>query len=287
MRLIIRQLLYPAPSLRGATIRKSGEWKFIPAHQVDLEDGTLPSGIIELVDEDFWAKYDDLRWAFFREAAYIIQNERSLECPSNLLGQVIPLTNLPKLPEDINAFYVPSLADPPSSTGEGGKNVEGGKVNKKAKGKGKGKGKDKDGDLDSTPDWMAYYDDDASSDEETSSSGTVKAGTKRARPGAGAGAGKTKRTSQLSILAGIHSIPSHQAVYTTLWETIFSHVKLDASWTRKILVGLHGSKGILGHMKPERRVRVADWLGSLIDGGGANAMLAMNGLYILMTQYNL
>ena len=30
-------------------------------------------------------------------------------------------------------------------------------------------------------------------------------------------------------------------------------------------------------MKSERRVRVADWLGSLVDQGGPKAMLAMNG----------
>jgi U3 small nucleolar RNA-associated protein 19 len=66
-----------------------------------------------------------------------------------------------------------------------------------------------------------------------------------------------------------------------------SRVKLDDTWIRKVLVGLHGDKGILGNMKSERRVRLTDWLGTLVDGGGANAMLAMNGLYVLMTQYNL
>lgn len=32
---------------------------------------------------------------------------------------------------------------------------------------------------------------------------------------------------------------------------------------------------------------MADWLGGLVDRGGANALLAMNGLFILMTQFNL
>jgi U3 small nucleolar RNA-associated protein 19 len=284
MRLIVRQLLFPSASLRGAELsKKSGTWKIVADNQIDLEEGVLPEVMIELVDQEFWAKYDDLRWAFFREASYIIQNEaRSLPHPSNLLSQFIPLTNLPKLPEDINAFYIPSLADAPSTSSNSSKKPKKNSTaeGKRVKGKGKGKGKGKEGDLDSTPDWMAYYDSDSGSEDDASANGLAKAGTKRSRT-------RSSRTSHMSILAGIHSIPSHQAVYTQLWETVFSHVPLDVSWTRKILVGLHGTKGILGHMKPERRVRVADWLGSLIDGGGANAMLAMNGLYILMTQYNL
>ena len=36
--------------------------------QVEEEEGVLPSDVIELVDEEFWAKYDDIRWAFFKES---------------------------------------------------------------------------------------------------------------------------------------------------------------------------------------------------------------------------
>lgn len=125
--------------------------------------------------------------------------------------------------------------------------------------------------MDALPDWMAYYE---SSEEEED----VKTGKKRSASG---------RSAQLSVHASIHSVVSHQNMYTGLWEAVLGGVALDEGWTRKILVGLHGSRGILGHMKPERRVRVADWLGSLVDRGGAEAMLAMNGLFVLMTQYNL
>lgn len=131
-----------------------------------------------------------------------------------------------------------------------------------------------DEDVDKLPDWMATFDSDSSSSDTTNV--TEKAGK---RPRA--------RTNQLSIHASIHSIPSHQSRYTDLWEAVFSTVPLDEQWTPKILVRLHGETGILGHMKPERRVRVADWLGGLVDRGGANALLAMNGLFVLMTQLNL
>ena len=129
------------------------------------------------------------------------------------------------------------------------------------------------GEIDSLPEWMATYESESDSD---TAEATTK-GAKRPRT----------RTTQLSVHAAIHSVPSHQALYTALWESVLAKVPLDDGWTRRILAGLHGERGILGHMRPERRVGVADWLGALVDRGGANAMLAMNGLFVLMTQFNL
>jgi U3 small nucleolar RNA-associated protein 19 len=183
----------------------------------------------------------------------VLQSEdRPLNDASNLMNQLVPLTNLPKVKADLNTFFIPTLSEPPTSQS----------------GPKKGKGKEKE--IDATPDWMAFYDSSSEAEDDEP-----------------AKAGKRKRTSHMSIHASVHSIASHQTVYTTLWETVLGQVKLDDIWIRKVLVGLHGDKGILSNMKAERRVRFTDWLGSLIDGGGANAMLAMNGLYVLMTQYNL
>lgn len=191
----------------------------------------------------------------------MLQNEdRPLSDASNLMNQLVLLTNLPKVKADLNTFFIPTLSEPPASqSGPSGSS-------KKTKNSKKGKGKE----IDATPDWMAFY--------ESGSEGEDDEPAK---------AGKRKRTSHLSIHASVHSIASHQTVYTTLWETVLGQVRLDDVWIRKVLVGLHGDKGILSNMKAERRVRFTDWLGGLIDGGGANAMLAMNGLYVLMTQYNL
>jgi U3 small nucleolar RNA-associated protein 19 len=64
----------PVSSLRGASPRtgagssqNAGQWNIVPAHQVQESEGVLPADVVELVVDDFWAKYDDLRWAFFRE----------------------------------------------------------------------------------------------------------------------------------------------------------------------------------------------------------------------------
>jgi U3 small nucleolar RNA-associated protein 19 len=193
--------------------------------------------------------------------------ERPLSDAANLMYQLVPLTNLPKVAADLNTFFIPTLADLPASQSSSSNSA------KKPKTKSK-KGKGKESDIDATPDWMAFYE--SGSEAEEDDAAPAKAGTKR-----------RIRTSHMSIHASVHSIASHQTVYTALWETVLSQVRLEDVWIRKVLVGLHGDKGILSNMKAERRVRFTDWLGSLIDGGGANAMLAMNGLYVLMTQYNL
>jgi U3 small nucleolar RNA-associated protein 19 len=70
-RIILRALLAPTPSLRGAKPRGSStasRWLVEQEVQVEEEEGVLPADIIESVDEEFWAKYDDIRWALFKEA---------------------------------------------------------------------------------------------------------------------------------------------------------------------------------------------------------------------------
>lgn len=201
---------------------------------------------------------------------HVLRNDpKTLAHPENLLGQLLPLTNLPRLQEDLNTFFIPSLADPPSTSLSSSKKFN----TKNAKGKITKKKKKSDGDVEKLPEWMATYESDSSSSDTAS----TDKGPKQGRV----------RTAKLSIHASIHSVLSHRNQYTNLWEEVLSTIPLDENWTRRALLGLHGESGILGHMKPERRVRVADWLGGLVDLGGANALLAMNGLFVLMTQFNL
>jgi U3 small nucleolar RNA-associated protein 19 len=74
-RIILDALIYPTSSLRGASPRKSSSsssslsrWIIVHANQVAEDAGVLPADVIALVVDDFWAKYDDLRLLFFREA---------------------------------------------------------------------------------------------------------------------------------------------------------------------------------------------------------------------------
>ncbi|WWC87394.1 uncharacterized protein L201_002283 [Kwoniella dendrophila CBS 6074] len=283
-KLILNSLFNPKPSLRGSKQRKSGQgWIIVESNQVEDDSDVLPQDVIKIVVDDFWAKYDDIRWAFFKESATFIQNQSQsskLSDPSNLLSQLLPLTNLPKLPEDINAFYISTFNEPPSGMN---KNKKSKKVNTK-----KGKNRYK-GEIDELPEWMKEYEsensDQSDLDDDDDNNNNVNGGK--------GGGGKRKkisstrqRTSQLSIHQNIYSISSHTTYYTNLWENVLSYLQINDGFIRKILIGLHGEKGILGHFKPERRLRIADWLSTLTDKGGSNAMLAINGLFILMTQYN-
>ncbi|WRT65247.1 uncharacterized protein IL334_002190 [Kwoniella shivajii] len=272
LRLLLHSFFNPTCSLRGARPKSSGGWKTVAANQVEEDEGVLPSDVSKIIVDDFWAKYDDIRWAYFKEAGVYLQNLSSpLKTPSNLLSQLLPLTNLPKAPEDINAFYISAFSDPPSG-------ISSSKKTKKTTKKGKTR---YTAEADALPDWMKEYESSGSEDENDSDNNndndTKGKNKKRVR---------RQRTSQLSVHSSVYSVLSHTTFYTILWENVLSFVRLDDNWIRKILVGLHGDKGIMGHFKPERRLRIADWLGSLVDQGGANGMLGINGLFILMTQYN-
>lgn len=78
-RILLRSLLFPSDSLRGASRREPSSsssssneanrlWTAVARNQIDAPEGTLPSDVVELVTDEFWAAYDDIRWAFFREA---------------------------------------------------------------------------------------------------------------------------------------------------------------------------------------------------------------------------
>lgn len=85
-RIMLNLFFNPVSSLRGASPRtgagssqSAGQWNIVPAHQVQEDEGVLPADVVELVVDDFWAKYDDLRWAFFRETRYVYSAVRGFE----------------------------------------------------------------------------------------------------------------------------------------------------------------------------------------------------------------
>lgn len=242
----------PPGSLRGAKAgsgsSKSSAFKLDEDNQ-EGDDGELPSDIVEEVIEGYWAKYDDLRLFFFREVAAAI-NAGEIEAEANVLAQLLPLTNLPKVQEDLNTFFLPSMSTNPSKPAKSKK--------KKTKGK----------EVDALPDWMETYESDSDSDSTPTQ-------------------GKRKRASALGTQAAVHSIKAHTNAYTDAFESALFRLPIPPSTTRTILAGLHGERGILAHWAPTRRVRLADWLGTTVDNGGPHAMLAMNGLFVLMTTYNL
>lgn len=246
-RMLVGYLLSPPMSQRGGSADEPLE------ENQEGEAGELPLDVAGAAVDDYWAKYDDLRLFFFREIPSFVP----LAHADNLLNQLVHLIYLPKEQGDINAFFIPGLKASP------------GKLAKKAKAAKKSK-KGKKGEVDALPDWMEAYDEPSDEDE----GGEQLAGKKR------------QRTAALGTAAAVHSLAAHTAAYTAAWEGVLAY-PLEKGWERRVLAGLHGERGILAYMAPARRVIVADWLGGTVDRGGAHAMLAMNGLYVLMTAYNL
>ena len=48
---------------------QSESWNVVQGNQVEEQEGILPSDVIQAIQEEYWAKFDDLRWMFFRETA--------------------------------------------------------------------------------------------------------------------------------------------------------------------------------------------------------------------------
>ena len=72
---ILRALMSPPPSLRGAKPASSSAsnttneaWIVDEDAQIDEEDCVLPADVLEAAHEEYWAKNDDIRWVFFKEA---------------------------------------------------------------------------------------------------------------------------------------------------------------------------------------------------------------------------
>lgn len=60
---------------------------------------------------------------------------------------------------------------------------------------------------------------------------------------------------------------------------------LSTSETRSILLVLHSN--IFPNLAKGKIIHVTDWLGGLCDQGGVLGLLSLNGLFVLMRDYNL
>ncbi|GHJ86489.1 hypothetical protein NliqN6_2891 [Naganishia liquefaciens] len=285
---LLQSLIQETHSLRGAKPSKKAStssdstaqrWVVVEGNQYhfkgQVETELLPSDVVDEVTRKL-AEYDDLRWAFFRELSTYLQTlsdsgEIASVPPhvtSNILALLLPLSNLPREAEDINTFYFQHLSISPLGK------------NKKAKAAGPKRNPAKTG---SGQDWMAYYesdDEDDSDDDEDKIVIDPKTGKKRKR---GKAAGLDKKVKK-SILGQVWSVESHVRLFTDCWLGVLN-LPLSVPETRSILLVLHST--IFPNMVKSRVVRMTDWLSTLCDRGGPLALLSLNGLYILMTGYNL
>jgi hypothetical protein len=128
-------------------------------------------------------------------------------------------------------------------------------------------------------DWRDYFE----SDEEEEADDVGGKNAVGSKKGKKAG-GEARRQSSMTVHQGVWALESHRTVFTNAWMGLLS-LPLDPAIARHVLVILHHQ--VLPNMAKARVARTADWLGEWVDRGGPLGLLALNGLFILIRDYNL
>ena len=274
-------------------------------------DGIIDQDVLEHLLETWFSVYDDIRWFFLRDAAYvtsylffrsslmILYDDSTLlnstppkshrHLPSNLLSILVRLTTFPTEQAELNAWWVPELGTKPpkpkyvkkkSSVGGIGANDEEDEVME-----------DMEENANDDDDWRKFFD--SPDDVQNAASAQPRA-----------------RLHTLTIHQSLHSLESHRAVFTRAWLTLLPRLTVEdeTSASKELVLRalnvMH--RGVLPYLT--RSVLVMDWVGSCIDygetsvishdritadefffyiSGGAVGLLAFNALFILMKDYNL
>ncbi|KAJ3534709.1 hypothetical protein NM688_g7095 [Phlebia brevispora] len=262
-RQILQGLLLCPPSSR-ITIQAKRHKREREASEVD--GGKLDPEVRELFIDQWLSECDDIRWFFLRESAGLLSTssrEQHPHAPDNLLSILERITTFPTEAAELTKWWVEELgARPPKPKSAAGK--------------------DDEDDEDETPDveaggeieddWRKYFDNQNTSDEKASSEAK----------------GSGVRLYKLTIHQSLHSLPSHQAVFTRAWLTLLPLLSVGSSEAKRNLATralnvMH--RGVLPHLT--RPILAMDWVGSCVDYGGTVGLLALNALFILMKEYNL
>ncbi|KIO22869.1 hypothetical protein M407DRAFT_27595 [Tulasnella calospora MUT 4182] len=155
---------------------------------------------------------------------------------------------MPTEAAEINAFWIPHFAKPQTN----------GNV---ADSRGETTGEDDDDD-----DWRKFFDE---PDEAATSVPSDKQ--------------RKKRINSLSLLASLHSLESHRIQFSNCWTALVPHLASSSALSARALDILH--RGVLPHLV--RPVRMMDWISSCVEFGGSVGLLALNGLFTMIKDYNL
>ncbi|KAG9045276.1 hypothetical protein FS837_006580 [Tulasnella sp. UAMH 9824] len=193
--------------------------------------------------------HDDIRWFFLREATNIVNARGSdPQIADNLLSYLERMMTMPTEATEINAFWIPHFA----------KLQTNGNV---ADSKSQVAGEDDDDD-----DWRKFF------DEPDEGASSVQADKQ-----------KKKRINSLSLLASLHSLESHRVQFSNCWTALVPRLASSSALSARALGILH--RGVLPHLV--RPVRMMDWISSCVDFGGSVGLLALNGLFTMIKDYNL
>ncbi|KAL4067720.1 CBF/Mak21 family-domain-containing protein [Scleroderma citrinum] len=226
-----------------------------------LHEGELMPDVRNHFVDTWVGVHDDIRWCFLREATYILSQFSVAEhpnLPGNLLSLLEKLTTFPTEPSELNAWWIPELGkEPPNPKSKKSNEVE---VEEDMEKPGS----------DDEDDWRKYF------DEELRGKQTNKP------------TGIKGRAHELTFHQSLHSLQAHRAVFTKLWlnflPCLSSCPETDRrTLTIRVLNIMH--RGVLPHLT--RPILVMDWISACVDLGGTIGLLALNGLFALIKDYNL
>ncbi|KAJ2925280.1 hypothetical protein H1R20_g11839, partial [Candolleomyces eurysporus] len=218
----------------------------------------------EKVLRTWFSVHDDIRWFFLRESVPVLEKapkNRQLSASKNLLSILEKLSTFPTEQAELNEWWVPEFgAKPPKPKGANGDEDEDEPMPKE----------DED---EVEDDWRKFFEDEPAPQD-------IKQ--------------KSSRLHKMTIHQSLHSLSSHKAVFTRTWLTLLSRLALtgreseEEQQEKKILAVrvlnvMH--RGVLPHLT--RPVLVMDWIAGCVDYGGSLGLLALNGLFTLMKDYNL
>ncbi|KAK7056424.1 Maturation and nuclear export of 40S ribosomal subunits interacting protein [Paramarasmius palmivorus] len=259
----------PGPQFHASHFRRVVNALLLgPSSSRDAEGGSsehkLDPDVLNMFHETWFSVHDDIRWFFLREAGSIISKitpEQQHYAPTNLLSILERLNTFPTESEELNAWWVEELGAKPPKT-------------KRQKNEGSNDSDEDDAPMDEDndeDDWRKFF------DEDTTAKTTPKSKT------------PLGRVHTLTIHQSLHSLASHRAVFTRAWLSLLPKLSIpgDANATKalalRVLNVMH--RGVLPHLT--RPVLVMDWIGACVDYGAAVGLLALNGLYALIKEYNL
>ncbi|KAM0748140.1 CBF-domain-containing protein [Meredithblackwellia eburnea MCA 4105] len=215
----------------------------------------------------YWNKYDDIRYYFFKEsAAYTSSyqasspNSQLQSLANNILAHLESLTSMPTSSSELDEWW---SSAPKALTGPDSRTVASGRKRRKLNSRLPKVSAEDEEDDGSTGIF------DSSSEEESDAEATTSSKLKLSA--------KARRR----LLPPLLQLSAHRKVFQECWMSLLQ-LPLSEAEMKRVLVILHRS--VLPHFVEARRL--GDWLSDCTTAGGTIAILALNGLFTLMTKHN-
>ncbi|KAF5314596.1 hypothetical protein D9611_007264 [Ephemerocybe angulata] len=211
-------------------------------------DGVIDADVLDTFYETWFSVYDDIRWFFLRESVGVLEKAPAT-ASKNLLSILERLNTFPTDKEELNSWWVAELGAKPPKPKKTSAN------------------EDSEDDDEPTPndededDWRKFFDEPTPTDPKKAPSA---------------------RLHKLTVHQSLHTLASHRAVFTRAWLSLLPRLS-DANAAVRALNVMH--RGVLPHLT--RAVLVMDWIAGWVDVGGSVGLLALNGLFLMMRDYNL